>query len=145
MRDDGQVVVARIGRPHGIRGEVSLELRTDEPDRRLAPGAVLTAQHPRGAATGLPATLTVARSRWHQERLLVTFEDGSQFTVGENAEVVLDDFLYKPRRRNGVILLDEAPSAVQFAGVEGSLGASASPRRAGAARDAHGGPLPRTP
>ena len=83
MRDDGQVVVARIGRPHGIRGEVSLELRTDEPDRRLAPGAVLTAEHPRGAAPGLPATLTVARSRWHQERLLVTFEGVPDRTAAE--------------------------------------------------------------
>jgi len=31
------VVVARIGRPHGIRGEVSVEVRTDDPEGRLAP------------------------------------------------------------------------------------------------------------
>jgi hypothetical protein len=53
-------------------------------------------------------------------RLLVTFEDGSQFTVGENAEVVLDDFLYKPRRRNGVILLDVIKGAFRF--TTGKLG-----------------------
>ena len=34
-----EVVVARIGRPHGIRGEVTVEVRTDDPERRLAPGA----------------------------------------------------------------------------------------------------------
>ena len=36
-----EVVVGRIGRPHGIRGEVSVELRTDEPERRFAAGNVL--------------------------------------------------------------------------------------------------------
>ena len=30
--------VGRIGRPHGIAGEVTVEVRTDDPDRRLAPG-----------------------------------------------------------------------------------------------------------
>ena len=32
------VVVGRIGRPHGIRGEVTVEVRTDLPERRFAPG-----------------------------------------------------------------------------------------------------------
>jgi 16S rRNA processing protein RimM len=35
------VVVGVIGRPHGVRGEVAVELRTDEPERRFAPGQVL--------------------------------------------------------------------------------------------------------
>ena len=35
------VVVGRIGRPHGVRGEVTVEVRTDDPDRRFVPGAVL--------------------------------------------------------------------------------------------------------
>ena len=78
----GEVVVARIGRPHGIRGEVSLELRTDEPERRLAKGAVLTVQAPRGAAAG-PATLIVASTRWHQERLLATFDGVADRTAAE--------------------------------------------------------------
>lgn len=33
-----EIVVATAGRPHGVRGEVTLRLRTDEPGRRLAPG-----------------------------------------------------------------------------------------------------------
>lgn len=37
-----EVVVARIGKPHGIKGEVTVEVRTDSPDRRLAPGVVVT-------------------------------------------------------------------------------------------------------
>ncbi|MSZ58337.1 MAG: ribosome maturation factor RimM, partial [Actinobacteria bacterium] len=36
-----RVVVGRLGRPHGIRGEVTVEVRTDEPDMRFAPGTVL--------------------------------------------------------------------------------------------------------
>ena len=31
-----QLVVGRVGRPHGIRGELTVEVRTDDPDNRLA-------------------------------------------------------------------------------------------------------------
>ena len=34
-------VVGVIGRPHGVRGEVAVDLRTDEPERRFAPGQIL--------------------------------------------------------------------------------------------------------
>ena len=71
---DIEVVVARIGKPHGIRGEVTLDVRTDEPDRRFAPGTTLRAEAPAGADRR-PASLTVARARWHQSTLLVTFEE----------------------------------------------------------------------
>ena len=33
--------VARIGKPHGTRGEVTAQLFTDEPAERLGPGALL--------------------------------------------------------------------------------------------------------
>src|SRR6476469_8663412 len=36
------VVVGRIGRPQGIKGEVTVEVRTDDPDDRFAVGRVLT-------------------------------------------------------------------------------------------------------
>ena len=36
-----QLVVGRILRPHGVRGEVSVEVRTDEPGLRFAAGTVL--------------------------------------------------------------------------------------------------------
>ena len=35
-----QLVVGRIGRAHGLRGEVIVEVRTDDPDARFAPGSV---------------------------------------------------------------------------------------------------------
>jgi 16S rRNA processing protein RimM len=71
---DIEVVVGRIGKPHGIRGEVTLDVRTDEPERRFAVGTTLRAQAPAGADRR-PSTLTVARARWHQSTLLVTFEE----------------------------------------------------------------------
>ena len=46
-------VIARIGKPHGLLGEVTVQLHTDEPERRLAVGTVIdteaTLRH-RGAA-----------------------------------------------------------------------------------------------
>ena len=73
-RADVEVVVGRIGKPHGIRGEVTLDVRTDEPERRFAPGTTLRAEAPAGADRR-PASLTVSRARWHQSTLLVTFEE----------------------------------------------------------------------
>ena len=69
-----EVVVGRIGKPHGLRGEVTIDVRTDEPDRRFTPGARLRAQAPAGSASKL-TRLTVSRSRWHQQVLLLTFEE----------------------------------------------------------------------
>ncbi|GHA03020.1 ribosome maturation factor RimM [Streptomyces echinoruber] len=63
-----QLVVARIGRAHGIKGEVTVEVRTDEPELRLAPGAVLATDPP----TAGP--LTIASGRVHSGRLLLRFE-----------------------------------------------------------------------
>ena len=74
QQGDIEVVVGRIGKPHGIRGEVTLDVRTDEPDRRFAAGTTMRAEAPAGADRR-PATLTVARARWHQSTLLVTFEE----------------------------------------------------------------------
>src|SRR5690242_5205369 len=82
------IVVGRIGKPHGIKGEVSVEPRTDEPDRRFADGARLQTQHPRPGASG-PATLTVAGSRWHSGRLLVRFEELSDRDDAEGARGTL--------------------------------------------------------
>ena len=72
------VVVGRIGRAHGLRGEVSVEPRTDEPDRRFVDGAVLATETPRGGVPhgpDRPTEVTVMASRWHQSRLLVTFAE----------------------------------------------------------------------
>jgi 16S rRNA processing protein RimM len=62
-----QLVVGRVGRPHGIRGELTVQVHTDDPDLRLTAGCVLATEP---AARG---PLTISSSRWHSGRLLVSF------------------------------------------------------------------------
>ncbi|MFD7865381.1 ribosome maturation factor RimM [Streptomyces sp. NPDC057682] len=72
-----QLVVARIGRAHGIKGEVTVEVRTDEPELRLGPGAVLrTDPAPAGP-------LTIETGRVHSGRLLLRFEGVRDRTAAE--------------------------------------------------------------
>jgi 16S rRNA processing protein RimM len=87
-RDGIEVVVGRVGRPHGIRGEVTVEVRTDEPGRRFADRAVLRAEPPRGSASPLRA-LSVAGSRWHRSTLLVRFEELPDRDTAESARGIL--------------------------------------------------------
>ncbi len=71
------LVVARVGRAHGVRGEVAVEVRTDEPETRLAPGAVLfTDPVDRGP-------LTVLTSRDHSGRVLLQFVGVEDRTAAE--------------------------------------------------------------
>jgi 16S rRNA processing protein RimM len=62
------LVVGRLGRPHGIHGEISVEVRTDEPEIRFAKGSKLSVKESNNQ-------LTVLSSRWHQEKMLVKFEE----------------------------------------------------------------------
>jgi 16S rRNA processing protein RimM len=73
-----QLVVGQVGRPHGIRGEVTVQVRTDEPDRRFAAGSVLATEP---AARG---PLTVLSSRWHSGRLLVSFAGSADRSHAES-------------------------------------------------------------
>jgi 16S rRNA processing protein RimM len=63
-----QLVVGRVARPHGVRGEVSVEVRTDDPDLRFAVGRAMATDP---AAAG---PLTVESVRWHSGRLLIRFD-----------------------------------------------------------------------
>ncbi|MGA4542842.1 ribosome maturation factor RimM [Uniformispora flossi] len=78
-----QLVVARIGRAHGIRGQVSVEVRTDEPELRLAPGAVLATDPPSAGP------LTIAAGKVHSGRLLLSFEGVPDRTAAEALRNVL--------------------------------------------------------
>ncbi|GED84492.1 ribosome maturation factor RimM [Streptomyces sp. 6-11-2] len=78
-----QLVVARIGRAHGIKGEVTVEVRTDEPELRLAPGAVL-ATDPASAGP-----LTIETGRVHSGRLLLRFEGVRDRTAAEALRNIL--------------------------------------------------------
>ena len=67
-----EVVVARIGKPHGLRGEVTVQLHTDDPETRFAVGSTIATQA--GAGTGVPRTLTIRSTRVHRGVWLLGFE-----------------------------------------------------------------------
>ncbi|WP_138443414.1 ribosome maturation factor RimM [Sinomonas susongensis] len=64
-----QVRVARIGKPHGIRGEVTVQVLTDSPEDRFAHGAVFDVDPPSHGS------LTVRSARWNKDILVVGFEE----------------------------------------------------------------------
>jgi 16S rRNA processing protein RimM len=72
--DEPTVTVGRIAKPHGVRGELSVQNRSDNPERWI-PGAVFF------DATG--HTYTVRTVRPHGERLLVAFEEIGDRTAAE--------------------------------------------------------------
>ena len=66
-------------RAHGLRGELVVELRTDTPEERFAPGVSLIAQR-----AGAPAgTLTVESARPHSGRMLVRFVEAPDRDAAE--------------------------------------------------------------
>jgi len=83
-----EVVVGRIGKPHGIRGEVTVDVRTDEPEKRYVPGVRLLAQPPRGSAFS-HTSLQVRRARWHASTLLVAFAEIPDRNAAEAARGVV--------------------------------------------------------
>jgi 16S rRNA processing protein RimM len=68
-----RVIVGRVGRPHGIRGEVVVGVRTDEPDLRFAVGASLDAGPTADGETAPTQILRVDGKRWHSGQLLIAF------------------------------------------------------------------------
>ncbi len=82
------LVVGQIGKPHGIRGEVSVVVRTDEPEERFTAGSVFITEVPRdrrvstgpaaapapGVRFEVPPRLTLEKIRWHQGRGIALFE-----------------------------------------------------------------------
>jgi 16S rRNA processing protein RimM len=64
-----ELTVGRVVKAHGIGGEVVVEIRTDDPAARFAPGNTLRAKGSRG--DGGEASYVVAEAREHGARLLV--------------------------------------------------------------------------
>jgi 16S rRNA processing protein RimM len=89
------LVVGQIGKPHGIRGEVSVTVRTDEPEERFTAGSVFITEVPRdrrvsagpAAAAGVrfevPKQLVLEQIRWHQGRGIALFENIYDRNVAE--------------------------------------------------------------
>jgi 16S rRNA processing protein RimM len=68
MTPPARLVVGRVLRPHGVRGELSVEVLSDAPER-FTPGAELGVGDPDGPTP--PRPVTVAAARLHQGRLLL--------------------------------------------------------------------------
>ncbi|WP_433296979.1 ribosome maturation factor RimM [Actinoplanes sp. CA-030573] len=95
------LVVGQIGKPHGIRGEVSVSVRTDEPEERFVAGSEFVTEVPRdrrvssgpAAAPGVvyqvPPSLVVESVRWHQGRGIVQFEGVHDRNIAEALRGVL--------------------------------------------------------
>ncbi len=86
---DTAVVVGRVGRAHGVVGEVSVDVRTDTPDARFAPGAQVWCGD---------RVLTVQAARWHHGRLLVKFAGIADRTA---AELCRGAYLHVPADQAG--------------------------------------------
>lgn len=106
------LTVARIGRAHGLRGEVALDVRTDAPEERLAPGTVLRTEP---ASAG---PLTVLRTRVQQGRWFASFEGAGDRTAAEGlrgvelvVEVGSDDAVGAGAGGQGVLGTSGAPGA----------------------------------
>ncbi len=117
MSDTVEVIVGIVGRAHGIKGEVGIDVRTDEPERRFAPGAVL-----RREGGGLE--LTVENVRDHSGRLLLRFLGYPDRTAVETLRGTVlvvdvdatarpdDDEEYYDRQLTGLRVLDAAGTEI---------------------------------
>jgi 16S rRNA processing protein RimM len=63
------VVVGRIARPHGLAGEVVVNVETDFPDDRFRAGQAMYVAH-----EGQVREVRISGVRWHKGRPLVSFE-----------------------------------------------------------------------
>ncbi len=87
-----KVVVARIGKPHGLRGEVTVQLHTDDPEARFARGSVLDTEAKPGS--GVPRALTIRSTRVHNGIWLLAFEEIPDRTGAEGlrgTRLVIDE------------------------------------------------------
>lgn len=75
------VRVARIGKPHGIRGDVTVQVFTDDPESRFQPGEKFLTST--SGATSPFAELTILRARWNKKILLLGFEEFSDRNAAE--------------------------------------------------------------
>lgn len=76
MADTERVLVGTLGKPHGLKGELTVFVRTDSPELRFAPGASIEV-----GPGGKP--MTVASARWHSGVLLLGLVGVSDRTAAE--------------------------------------------------------------
>lgn len=65
-----ELIVGRVAKAHGVTGELVVDVRTDDPELRFAPGAILRAK----ASDHRERNYVVAAVRPHGNRLLLRLE-----------------------------------------------------------------------
>jgi len=91
------ILVGRIGRTHGIRGDVFVNPETDAPEDRFVPGRVLHLEAP-----GRSERVTIASVKFHQGRPIVGFEGIDTMEAAEilaGAELRIPEAELPPLRR----------------------------------------------
>ena len=128
-------VVARIGKPHGLLGEVTVQLHTDEPERRLAVGAVLDTEAASG--TGVPRALRVRSTRVHNGVWLVAFDEIPDRTGAESLRGtrLVVDADRRAARRGRRLPRGGAPSACASSTPSGPTSARSPGLELGSAQD----------
>jgi 16S rRNA processing protein RimM len=108
------VIVGRIRRAHGVRGEVAVELITDEPDAIFASGLRVFAGNENGnptrdPATGKPVELHITGVRPFQEGALVTFAEITDRTIAQrwHGRYLVVPFEELPLPEEGAVYLHE--------------------------------------
>jgi 16S rRNA processing protein RimM len=102
-----RLIVGRVAKAHGIRGEVAIDLYSDAPDR-FAPGARLLAGDD---------IFIVETSREHQGRVLVRFEGvrdrngaerlrGTELTIAASDARALEEWSFYPHQLVGLSVVD---------------------------------------
>jgi 16S rRNA processing protein RimM len=76
------LVVGRVVRAHGVTGELVVEVRTDDPDTRFAPGTTLRAKQP--SRGGSERDYVVDSAREHSGRLLVRLDGVADRTAADS-------------------------------------------------------------
>lgn len=70
MSTEQELQIGKVVKSHGIKGEVVVEVTTDEPEIRFALGEIL-----KGKQAGKEHSLTIDAARAHQGRLLIKFAE----------------------------------------------------------------------
>jgi 16S rRNA processing protein RimM len=103
-----RLIVGRVAKAHGIRGEVAIDIYSDAPERFAAGAQVFAGER----------TLTIATSRQHQGRMLVRFENvrdrndaerlrGVELSIDASDAAPLEEWSFYPHQLEGLTVVDE--------------------------------------
>lgn len=96
-----KVTVARIGRAHGLKGEVSIDVRTDVPEQRFTVGAIFETD----PATSGPLTIAAARHQAHN--WFLRFDQAGDRTAAEGLRGVELIAEVAPKEEDGAWFIQE--------------------------------------